>query len=239
MIVGPVLLRKPKGIGEYKKIAEENGIAFDVLVDKISGLKRFNFNSMESTVELLREVMRYIVELSCTTKRLSDKFVGMPKKLDVLIKEIYSSAYFEKLLSTLLDVSLHTTKGSAGSIMLLDEDNDELSVKFSRGIKDDIAKDARVKIGKGISGLVAKNKKPLLIDDSVKNTQIKNRLKRPYIKSSIVYPIEVRNRIFGVLNLNNIDETSKFSPETLDLTGNLIKLTKVAIDEFIKEGTFF
>ncbi|MBU1933365.1 MAG: PocR ligand-binding domain-containing protein [Candidatus Omnitrophica bacterium] len=238
VIVGPVLLQKQKRVEEYVKIAADNKIAADSLLNNIANLKRFTFNNIESTVQLLHEVAHYIMQLNYDTKKLKDKFIGASRALDSLVKDIYSSACFDELLNALLDISLHTTKGDTGSIMLLDQDKNELAVRFSRGLKDEFVKKARVEVGKGISGLVAKDKKPLLLDSSVKDTKIKNRLKRPYIKSSIIYPLEIKNRLFGVLNLNNTEGKKRFDSETLDLIGNLTRLTKIALGQFPEKYTF-
>ncbi len=237
VIIGPVLLQRKKDISEYRKFAKKRNIPLNYLVDKLSSLKRFSFVGIEAAVELVREVANDIAQLNYNTKKLKERF-DMPRTLDSLIRDLYSSVYFEDLLSALLDASIHTAKGNAGSIMLLDQDKNELTVKFSRGLKADVAESAKVKVGEGISGIVAKKKKPLLIDDSIKDIKIKNRLKRPYIKSSIVYPLEVKNRLFGVLNLNNIDKKRRFNSETLDLIGSLTRLTKVALALFPKNSTF-
>lgn len=231
ILIGPLMIQKKKNLSEYKRIAKKSNIPLDYLVDRLSDLKKFSFVSIESAVELLQEVANDIVQLNYNTKKLKERF-DVPEDLDSLIKELYSSVYFEDLLNTLLDASIHTTKGSTGSIMLLDHDRDELSVRFSHGLKDDVVKNTKVKLGEGISGIVAKNKKPLLIDSSIKDSRIKNRLKRPYIKSSIVYPLEVKDRLFGILNLNNIHGKRRFNSETLDLIGNLTRLTSVALRLF-------
>jgi len=232
VIIGPVLLQKQKRLDEYIKIASDNKISTDSLLNHIANLKRFTFNNIESTVQLLHEVAHYIVQLNYDTKRLKDKFIGASGALDNLVKDIYSSACFDELLNALLDISLHTTKGNSGSIMLLNQARKELSIKFSRGLKEDIVKTGRTKVGSGLSGLVAKNGRPLLINDSLKDAKVKNRLKRPYIKSSILYPLEARNRLFGVLNLNNTDSKRRFDSETLDLIGSLTHLTQIALRQF-------
>lgn len=234
VILGPVLLGKQKKLSEFKKIAKENNIPVDDLICKLAGLKSFTFNGIESTVELLHEVAHHLVQLSCDIKQLKKRF-NVPGTLDDLIKGLYSSVYFDELLNVLLDTSLHTTKGNTGSIMLLDADKDELSVRFSRGLKDEIAKEARVKIGEGISGVVARNRKPLLIYGGMGDPEIKDRLKRPNIKSSIVYPLKIRNRLFGVMNINDTNPAQRFNSESLNIISSLTNLTEVALSMFAKK----
>ncbi|MCX5692199.1 MAG: PocR ligand-binding domain-containing protein, partial [Candidatus Omnitrophica bacterium] len=199
-IIGPALVQKAKALAEYERIAEEMNISPEKLTDNILSLKKFSFAGIESIVELLNEVANDIVQLSYDSNKIKERY-GVPRRVDELIKGLYSSVYSEGLLKALLDVSLHTANGSAGSIMILDHATNELSIKFSKGMKDNIAQKARVKMGEGIAGVVAENRRPLLIDDTIQDSKIKNRLKRPNIKSSIVCPLEIKNRLFGVMNL--------------------------------------
>ncbi|MBU1852652.1 MAG: PocR ligand-binding domain-containing protein [Candidatus Omnitrophica bacterium] len=231
VIVGPVSLKTKKGLEEYKKIAKDSKIPLDYLTERLADLKKFTFSSIESAVELLGEVAHYIVQLKYDAKKLKER-LDIPKTMDNLIKGLYSSVYFEEFLNTFLDVSLNTTKGNSASIMLLEEDKDELKVRYTRGLDTEFTKDATVKIGEGISGLVAKERKPLLIDDSVDDPQIKKYLKRPQIKSSIVYPIEIKERVLGVININSLNAEEKFTSETVDLMANLTHLAKIALQQF-------
>jgi len=236
IILGPAMLQKQREVSEYKKIAEEKNIPLEYLMDKLANFRRFTFVGLESAVELLYEVSHCIAELSWNTKRLQERF-EMSDALNNMTKELYESAYFEELLNALLDTSITTTKADTGSIMLLDQDNSELSIKFSRGIKDDIVKSSRVRLGEGLSGLVAKDRRPLFIDDSMNDAIIKKRMKRPEIKSSIIYPIEVQNNLLGVINVNSTGKNSTFDSETLDLVGNFTRLTKIALNMFSKKQT--
>lgn len=233
VIVGPVIVGKKKSREEYNKIAEENNIETDYLMKKITALKSFSFNSIDATAELLHEVTHYIVQLNYDIKKLKKRFT-VPGTLDNVINNAYSSAYVEEFLNALLEASLHTTKSYTGSIMVLDENKNELTIKFSRGLTSEITKNTRVKIGEGISGVVARDRRPLLINDAIHDSEIKGRLKRPNIKSSIVYPLEVKDRLLGVMNINDTGTTQRFNLETLDLINSLSNLAAVALAMFPK-----
>ena len=232
-IVGPALIQKARALDEYERLAEELNISPEKLTNNMLSLKKFSFSGIESTVELLNEVANDMVQLSYDSNSLKERF-GVPRRVDELIKGLYSSMYSDGLLKALLDVSLHTSNGSAGSIMLMDHATNELSIKFSKGMKDDITQKARVKMGEGIAGVVAENRKPILIDDAMQDSKIKNRLKRPNIKSSIVYPLEIKNRLFGVMNINDTDSAHRFNTETLNVISSLTNLTEVALSMFAR-----
>jgi len=232
-IVGPVITGKKKTEAEYRKIAEENDIKPDYLMERIAELKSVSFNNMESTAKLIHEVTHYILQLNYDIKNLRKRFT-VSGPLDDVIRDIYSSGYIDELLNALLQASLDTTKSHAGSIMVLDENKNELAIKFSRGLSSEITKNTRVKVGEGISGVVARNRSPLLINDSIQNLEIKNRLKRPNIKSSIIYPLEVKNKLLGVMNINDTGSGKRFNSETLNSIGSLLNLARAALTMFPK-----
>jgi putative nucleotidyltransferase with HDIG domain len=93
------------------------------------------------------------------------------------------------------------------SLMLIDEASGTLLIRASHGLSSDVALEARRKEGEGVSGLVLKHRKPLIIsagkhpDPEVMATI--NRENMP--ASSMSVPLIGKNKLFGVLNV------SKFS----------------------------
>lgn len=93
------------------------------------------------------------------------------------------------------------------SLMLIDEASGTLLIRASHGLSSDVALKARRKEGEGVSGLVLKHRKPLIIsagkhpDPDVMATI--NRENMP--ASSMSVPLIGKNKLFGVLNV------SKFS----------------------------
>ena len=93
------------------------------------------------------------------------------------------------------------------SLMLIDEASGALLIRASHGLSSDVALKARRKEGEGVSGLVLKRRKPLIIsagkhpDPEVMATI--NRENMP--ASSMSVPLIGKNKLFGVLNV------SKFS----------------------------
>ncbi|MCP4413584.1 MAG: hypothetical protein GY808_13580, partial [Gammaproteobacteria bacterium] len=60
-------------------------------------------------------------------------------------------------LDLMLDVILEVMRADRGSIMLLDNENQELTIKAARGLKREIINKACVQLGSGIAGKVAAN----------------------------------------------------------------------------------
>jgi len=93
------------------------------------------------------------------------------------------------------------------SLMLVDETSGDLLIRASHGLSTDMAMKARRKTGEGVSGLVLKNKRPLIITAGKHPDQdvmaAINREDMP--SSSMSVPLIGKNKVFGVLNV------SKFS----------------------------
>ncbi len=231
LVIGPVVLGRRRNGREYRKTAEELGIPLERFIDGLRFVKSFTFIGMKSILELFQDVTNHIIQLSYQRKRLVEKY-GVLREVDRVIKDVYSSVYFDELLGTLLDSALHTTKADTGSIMLLDPDSEELSIKFSQGLREEVVKNTRVELGKGISGIVAEERKPILIDDSIEDARIRRLLKRPQLKSAIVFPLQIRNRVIGVVNVSTMKEDRRFTQESVDLLGQLVRLSGVALSTF-------
>ena len=215
MIVGPVNLNKRPASAQPNEIQ----IA--------------SFEMIKSILDLLREISKYIIELRFQEQR----FFKMRFNKEVLsaqvseaAQDIYSSICLDGLLVTLLEPTLNILKVECGSIMVIDQENEKLTIKASRGINGNLAKNTQLKIGDGIAGLAVKENTPFVINGKKSDNRIKHLLKRPEIKHSLVMPICSDNHVFGVLNLHTKIEENKITDESLFAVTNLSRLTSAAIN---------
>jgi ligand-binding sensor protein/putative methionine-R-sulfoxide reductase with GAF domain len=218
VIIGPVILITYKPQSEYKKFADQFNINLTDLYSAITEIKLTSFNSMLSVVELIEDVGNYLIK-SSYKNMVQDKGV-VAVDLDKL----------NRLLKVFLDVAFQVSGADLGSVMLLDKAKEELSILASKGLGNDIVKNARIKVGEGISGTVAREKNSLLIDDNLKNNRIKSYLMRPQLKSSMVLPIKYKNDVLGVVNLSTIQSSPvTFNSDDLKLMDRLVDLVVVAL----------
>ena len=102
------------------------------------------------------------------------------------------------------------------SYMQPDPRGEVLSITMSRGIANNIAERVRVRIGQGIAGWVAHNRKPLLVR-SVGEAGVPHTHQDNYNSDSfLAVPVVHNDVIFGVLNLSNKKDGSLFGPADLD-----------------------
>jgi transcriptional regulator with GAF, ATPase, and Fis domain len=102
------------------------------------------------------------------------------------------------------------------SYMTPDARNETLQITLSRGIAASIAERVRVRIGQGIAGWVAHNRKPLLVrtvgDGGVPHTHQDNYNSDSFLSVPVVH----NDVLFGVLNLSNKKDGSLFGQSDLD-----------------------
>ena len=94
------------------------------------------------------------------------------------------------------------------SLMLLDENSDNLLIRASHGLPTETALKARRKTGEGISGLVLKNRKPLIISRGKHaDKEVMEALNLDEIPvSSMSVPLIGRDKMFGVLNVSKFSD---------------------------------
>lgn len=225
LLVGPVLLgERPKPEKFPEKILEL-GIDRDRFMDALLEIKVFSFSGIASVMELLQEIASYIVELGYHKFKLK-RIAPLPK-----IGKMVYKFYTDKLLNSLLDVSFNVTAAEFGSIMLLDQKSGNLYIKIGRGIKKDIIEHTRLKIGEGIAGLAAQEGRCLLVDDKITDERIKNRLKRPEIKSAIIAPLQLKDKLLGVMNVGTLHASNKFNLENINVLSQLIKVVSITLQD--------
>jgi ligand-binding sensor protein/putative methionine-R-sulfoxide reductase with GAF domain len=225
IVLGPLILvmRKPKE--EYRSLAEELGIDLEVFWDALVEIKVVSIGGAQSIIELAKDITEYTIKLAYQNLTMQKK--GKEKSM------VLESPKISKILEALLDVAFQATGADIGSIMFFDKKKkDEMTIRASRGLPEEVVSKARVRLGDGIAGIAAKENTSFLIDDNLSDNRIKSYLNRPYISSSMVIPIEVQDRVIGVMNLGTLkSSTARFDANNLQLMDKLLDLATVALHE--------
>lgn len=222
VIAGPVILVARKQKEEYREAAEKLGISLESLWESLSQVRVISFQRIQTITEVIRAFGNYI--LKTASRRLSVK-----EELGELCRTESRDA--KNLLETLLRVALQISGADIGSIMMYNPDAQELNIRASKGIPEEVVRNTRVKLGEGISGRAASEKRSYLINSENPDNRLKPYLNRPYIQSSMVLPIDISDNVLGVMNLGALDISPvKFNPDNLEHMNRLIKLTTYAIN---------
>ncbi len=131
------------------------------------------------------------------------------------------------IFDLVLDIVLEIMEAESGSIMLLDEQGQELTVKNYRGLTKEIADKARVRMGTGVSGKVAQSGEPVCLQGrnvrSALSIAPHDLVKQDPGSTSYSVPIKIKNRVIGTLNINTPGERTA-GPAKTDLIQNVLKI---------------
>jgi sigma-B regulation protein RsbU (phosphoserine phosphatase) len=85
------------------------------------------------------------------------------------------------------------------SILLLNERAQELRFRFQIGHRPDIAEKMRVKVGEGITGRAAKDRKAILVNDVTKESDYIEAV--AHVRSELAVPLITKNKVIGVIDI--------------------------------------
>jgi signal transduction histidine kinase len=120
----------------------------------------------------------------------------------------------EEILSCFVELIVLATSASEGSLMLLHEGRELLTITSARGLGRDIVQGARRHLGEGISGWVAKHKEPLLLVGPIKDERFSGVGRG--IKDALCVPLMMADEVIGVLSVSNKKGDGHFTQEDLD-----------------------
>jgi len=120
----------------------------------------------------------------------------------------------EEVLSCFLEVIILAMDGTEGSIMLLHEGRELLTITSARGLGRDIVRGARRHLGEGISGWVAKHEQPLLLVGPVEDPRFSGVGRE--IKDALCVPLMAEDEVIGVVSVSNKRSDGNFQQADLD-----------------------
>ena len=128
----------------------------------------------------------------------------------------------QTVLSKLADAALQQSDADEVSILLPTSDNQELYVAAVRGLRRERLLGERVPLQESISSWVARERVPLILNGEVHDERFVALWPRPEIRSAVSVPMQVANKLIGIINLN---VTNRLRPFTL---GQMKALTILA-----------
>jgi len=121
----------------------------------------------------------------------------------------------------------------AGSLLLIDEEKNELFFEVALGDKGEAVKEVRLKMGEGIAGWVAEHGIPLVVPDVTKDSRHSTSVdeKSGYTTKNILcIPVLVKQKVVGVLQAINKLGNEPFSEEDIELFQLLANQVAIAIE---------
>jgi len=117
--------------------------------------------------------------------------------------------YLESVLNQCLDL----IESDSGSIMLVSKNSREIIVRVARGRNQENILGKRLRFGEGISGMVAEQKQPLLVEDATKDASVKGlcRANNYRTNSFLSVPLVCTGKLIGVINITEKNSGEPFT----------------------------
>lgn len=142
-----------------------------------------------------------------------------------------SSTTQPDVLESLLNVVSDQTAADSLSVMLYDAEEGYLRIAASRGIPEELVANIRIRPGDKIAGRVFEERKPVILNqETQKDSRFADLLKRPEIVSAVSFPMIVRDRILGVLNVSYTDGDIRFADSDIEILGILSTQAALALE---------
>jgi diguanylate cyclase (GGDEF)-like protein len=148
-------------------------------------------------------------------------------------KALASTLDLQKILQTIMERISDILQPDTWSLLMLDENAQELYFEIAIGAGADKLKDVRVKLGEGIAGWVAQHAEPLLVEDAKKDARFSSRfdeLTQSQTRSVVCVPVKGRDKVLGVIELVNCQGKESFRKDDIPILKNLADYAAIALE---------
>ena len=137
--------------------------------------------------------------------RHNDKINHLSQKYFRYMDVLPFKSQLKEFLNLSLERCMKAVKAQSGSIFLLDDDKEELVLEIVRNSKDIVLEGLRERLGEGIAGRVALERKPILVGDMDSEVSLgyKPRFNHYHSKSFLSVPLEFSGDLIGVVNITD------------------------------------
>ena len=119
--------------------------------------------------------------------------------LFALGRDVTSVLDLDELLQKIPQLIARLTKFHAFAVYLLDQESGELTIAYSVGYPEDVARTLRLKKGHGLVGAAAAEAQPILVNDVHADPRYVEAV--PGSNAELVVPLRRKGRVIGALNL--------------------------------------
>jgi len=122
--------------------------------------------------------------------------------LSKIAKAITSDLYLEDILKLIVTLTANVMQAKICALWLLDPNTQELKIRATQALSQEYLRERSLKVGEGIVGLAAKEKKPIAILNVLEDGRYKEKklARREGLVSMISVPMMVKKKVIGVIN---------------------------------------
>ncbi len=144
---------------------------------------------------------------------------------------ITGDLYLEDILKLIVNLTANVMDAKICALWLMDDETKELRIRATQAMSQEYLKDRSLKVGEGIVGLVAQERKPQVISDVTKDKRYKEKklAKAEDLVSMLSVPMLVKDRLIGVINVYTIKKYT-FTKTDITLLSTVANQAAVAIE---------
>jgi GAF domain-containing protein len=146
--------------------------------------------------------------------------------LFLISKKIGEDFELQELLDFIIEKAVKVFDAKTGSLMLIEPITSRLIMRSVVGLRSDIVRTMKLKVGEGITGTCALHGKAILVrDTSLEKTYIEA---VPGTLSELAVPLNYGGKTIGVINLDS-DRLSAFTKQDMKLLSSFAGTCAMAI----------
>ncbi len=189
--------------------------------------------------QFVRFLQQECAQLKEENRRLSDevrtlrRHIGALREFQKAVHQFTPEQDILALLDETLEFALALLDASDGSLMLVDEETDELVFVLVHGIRREALPGYRFNRRKGIAGWVAENAKPAIVNNVRADSRFMTDVDERFAfetHSMVAVPLVARGRVLGVIEVINKRTGENFTEEDASLLSILATLAASALD---------
>ena len=148
-------------------------------------------------------------------------------------KALTSSLQLDQVLRTIMEKIDEFLRPDNWSLLLLDEEKQELYFELAVGKASQALRDVRIKMGQGIAGWVAQHGETVVVPDTTKDMRFFGKVDektKTETQSIVAVPVRFRDTCLGVIELINCVGPEGFDPRDLKLLEALSDFAAIALE---------
>lgn len=164
--------------------------------------------------------------------RLATEIEIRAQLVDLAVR-LNSTLNVDELLQLIMTSAADLLDAETSSLMLMDEDSEELVIEVATGAVGDSVAKTRIPAGAGIAGWTLAHREPAVIDDPLSDGRYFSDVADAVgfeTRNMIAVPLLTKDRAVGVVEVINKRDDAGFAPRDVEVAQALAALAAIAID---------